>query len=197
MKGNGGIMSIWSKRMNLINIIVGIFITVIFMLGFITESLYSGQSTRGVGTVSTEQYLPSNIQPLIFSHSKHSYERNLVREHEHISSAKFKTGKIYLALVDLNDDGIKEIVSYLDIFNYCGQETGCPLNIYIIANGKLTSLLMHDHPIFNHGFPMFIEIDKTGKQSVIGILSSTTMGWKDILIKGETIWKWHGNYYAR
>ncbi|MCG6536038.1 MAG: hypothetical protein L7F78_15400, partial [Syntrophales bacterium LBB04] len=119
-------------------------------------------------------------QQLIFSSTEYSAERNLVMRHEHVSNANLKTGKIYISLADLNDDGIKEIISYIHIFNYCGQETGCPLNIYRIVTGRLISLLRRDHSMFNHGFPMFIEINKMGKQNVISILSSTTMGWHDV-----------------
>lgn len=139
---------------------------------------------------STKLNVSSNVQYLTFSSTQYSHERNLVRKHERIKS---RAGKIYIALVDLNNDGTKEIISYIHVFEYCGQETGCPLNIYRIINGKLISLLK---PIFNDGFPMFIEIDKTGKQNVIGVLSNTNMGWHDLLINGETVWKWHGKYYG-
>ena len=166
----------------------GIFFVIIFILGFITESSCFDQAT-GVTRISSR--IPLNNQQLTFSSTEHSFERNLVMKHERI---RLKTGRIYITLADLNDDGIKEIISYIDIFDYCGQQTGCPLNIYRTANGKLESLL---RPEFEHGFPMFIEIDKKGNQKVIGILSNTTMGWHDVLIKGETVWKWYGKYYKR
>lgn len=191
LKKIGDMMKTRRKRTYAANVIMVIFFVVILALGFITESPCSDQSAGDAGIVSTGANTSSNIQQLIFSAAEHPVERNLVRKHERI---KLKTGQIYIALADLNDDGTKEIISYIHIFNYCGQETGCPLNIYRIVNGKLISLLRHE---FKNGFPMFIEIDKTGKQNAIGILSSTTMGWHDILIKGETVWKWHGSYYKR
>jgi hypothetical protein len=190
IKEKGNTMRRRSKQKCLASAIRGTFFVVIFILGFITES---SCFDHGAGVTGISSNMPSNIQQLTFSSTEHSFERNLVMKHERI---RFKTGRIYIALADLNvnDDGIKEIISYIDILDYCGQETGCPLNIYRIVDGKLTSLLM---PRFNDGFPMFIEIDKTGKQNVIGILSNTTMGWHDILIGGETAWKWHGKYYDR
>jgi len=177
--------------------IICIFFVVLFTMGFITESPCSDQSAGDTGIVSPGANTFPNVQQLIFSATEHSVERNLVRKHERIKPSRLKTGKIYIALADLNGDGVKEIISYIDIFYYCGQETGCPLNIYRTVNDKLIPLLMRDHPIFNRGFPMFIEIDEAGRQNVIAILSSTTMGWHDILIKGETVWKWYGKYYKR
>jgi hypothetical protein len=188
IKERGNTMRTTSKQKCLANAIAGTFFVIIFILGFITES---SCFDNGAGVTGISSNMPSYIQELTFSSTEHSFERNLVIKHERI---RFKTGRIYIALVDLNDDATKEIISYIDILDYCGQETGCPLNIYRIVNGKLTSLLM---PRFKDGFPMFIEIDKKGKQNVIGILSKTTMGWHDILVDGETAWKWHGKYYQR
>jgi hypothetical protein len=161
---------------------------IIFLLGFCNESPCSDHVKCGTEKSSHNN---SSIQQLSFSPSNHSYERNLVMKHERI---RLKTGRIYIALVDLNDDGTKEIISYIESAYYCGQETGCPLNIYRIVNGKLIPLLMSS---FKDGFPMVIDIDKTGKQNVIGIIKSRTMGWNDILIDGDTVWKWHGKFYKR
>jgi len=141
--------------------------------------------------------ISSNITWLTFSSTEHSYERSFIKKNEHIptKAPKPKYDKIFIALADLNDDGVKEIFAYIidiDGIHYCGQ-IGCPLNIYGIKSGKLISLL---RPEFIHGFPMFIEIDNTGKQNEIGILPSKTQGWHDIVLKGGTVWKWNGKKYG-
>jgi hypothetical protein len=135
----------------------------------------------------------STAQYVLFS-NKHQSERRLVMKQEHITLSQLQDGRICIALVDLNNDGRKEILSYIDIFDYCGQREGCPFNVYTVESGKLISLLA---PQFVQGFPMFITIDGSGKQKNIGILPSNTMGWQDILIDGETVWKWNGRHYKK
>jgi hypothetical protein len=143
-------------------------------------------------STSNKQNQFLKIELLIFSSTKHSLERNLIMKHEKISAQDLKKGLVYIALRDLNDDGVKEIFSYIEIFNYCGQQTGCPFNIYKIENEKLKSLLPK---YFADGFPIFIDINNSGKQNVVGILSSKTDGWRDIFIDSKTIWKWNGKSY--
>jgi hypothetical protein len=133
-----------------------------------------------------------DIEWLIFSSVKYSQELNLIKQYEKVSTQDLKNGLIYIALKDLNNDGIEEIFSYIEIFNYCGQQTGCPFNIYKNENGKLRSLLPHS---FSNGFPIFINLNNSGKQNMIGILLSKTAGWQDILIDNKTIWKWNGKSY--
>ncbi len=152
-------------------------------------------SQNPVGTAGKKDERPIQvIKWLIFSSINHPYERELVKRHERITSAQSKEGKIFIALVDLDDDGYEEIFAYIDIFEYCGQKIGCPLNIYKNKSGKLISLL---RPEFIHGFPMFIEINNIGRQNEIGILTSKSMGLRDIVLKGGAVWKWNGKDYRR
>ena len=132
------------------------------------------------------------IKWLNFSSTNYSHERNLVRKHERVPASEVKYARIYIALEDLNDDGIKEIFAYIESSYYCGREVGCPLNIYRVKNGKLISLLS---PKFKNGFPLFIEVDNIGKQNMIRILPNKTMGWHDIAIDKLTVWKWNGKSY--
>lgn len=169
------------------------FIVVLFMFTLLIGHGFTENSVDNRKKPSSEPNISSSIELLIFSSTKYSHERNLVKIYERIRPALLKYGRIFIALADLNDDGIKEIFAYIDIFEYCGQQIGCPLNIYKVKNGKLISLL---RPNFIDGFPMFIEIDNTGKQNEIGILTSTTMGWRDIALKGGTVWKWNGKDYG-
>lgn len=169
-------------------ILVILFILLAIEYGFVKDNI--GNKKK----LSNEQNVSSNIEWLIFSSTKFTSERNLVKKQEHISNAKAKHGRIYIALADLNNDGAREIFAYIDISYYCGQQIGCPLNIYEVKHGELISLL---RPEFIDGFPMFIEIDKTGKQYSIGILPTKTEGRQDIILIGGTIWKWNGNYYGK
>jgi hypothetical protein len=133
----------------------------------------------------------SKVRWLVFSSTDHAHERGLVQKWVHISARDSKSGRIYIALADLNDDGIKEIFAYIEIAAYCGQ-MGCPLGIYQIKNRKLKSLFPSE---LSHGIPMSIEMDSKGNQNVIGILSSKTMGWRDIANSKEAVWKWNGQSY--
>jgi hypothetical protein len=142
--------------------------------------------------MSNKHNKSSNVELLIFSSTKHSFERNLIKKYDNISAQDLKKGLIYIALKDLNDDGVKEIFSYIEIFNYCGQQTGCPFNIYKIENKKLKSLLPQ---YFAYGFPIFIDINDSGIQNIVGILSSKTLGWRDIVVDSKTIWQWNGKSY--
>lgn len=175
------------------------FSVLIFSLLVSLLQLTANQISRADGeNPQINSDISSNITWLIFSSTEYSYERNLVRKHERIITFKSKKGEIidvpiFIAVVDLNDDGVGEIFAYIDFYYYCGQQTGCPLNIYKIKNGKLMSLL---EPQFRDGFPMFIEINGTGKQNMIGILPSKTMGWHDIALKGGTVWKCNGKDYG-
>jgi hypothetical protein len=153
--------------------------------------------SRNSGIESNIKKIDSKTKPdvkwLIFSATQHSSARNLLIKQMHIRKSKLKTGKLYIALEDLNDDGVNEVFVYIDSYYYCGNETGCPLNIYKVENKQLKSVLT---PLFiNIGFPMFININKNGEQKEIGIVSNKTEGWHDILIRGNTIWKWNDSYY--
>ena len=182
--------------------------TFIFLLVLILQLTINQISHAEAEKSQNKPDISSNITWLTFSSTKYSHERNLVKEHMRMTAyeryerslaqksgrkSSFDTGRIFIALADLNDDGVKEIFSYINISNYCGQQTGCPLNIYRIKSGKLISLF---RPEFIRGFPMFLEIDNAGKQQGIGILPSKTMGWRDIALKGGTVWKWNGKDYG-
>jgi hypothetical protein len=171
-------------------------VSIIILLLFIWISMNSYCIAKDlsikVNNISSKQNKSLNIELLIFSSTKYSLERNLIMKYEKISTQDLNNGLIYIALKDLNNDGVKEIFSYIEIFNYCGQQTGCPFNIYKIENGKIKSLLPK---YFTNGFPIFIDINDSGKQSLVGILSSKTDGWRDIYIDSKTIWKWNGKSY--
>ncbi len=125
--------------------------------------------------------------------SKYQHERELVMKHEYITRRQARTGDIYIALADLHDDGIPEIFTYTDLSEFCGT-LGCPMNIYRREGQGLVSLFP-DTPAFVGGFNIFIDIDREGRQRVLGILSTKTMGWHDIALGKTTVWRWNGKNY--
>jgi hypothetical protein len=163
-----------------------IFLLIMNGLGFADEDIQSNIQPVNAQNISDK------IEWLIFSSTKYSHERNLVIKHERILPRHIKHGQIYIALEDLNSDGIKEIFAYIVNSYFCGT-IGCSFNIYKIKNKKVVSLI---RPIFAAGFPMNIELDNKGRQNKIGILTSKTMGWRDITIDENTIWSWKGKNYS-
>ncbi len=179
----------WKRRRNDLTKIL-LFLSVFFILPVCTPVFSAEENSaarKPPGRIES-----TDIKWLVFSPTKYRHERALVEKYEHISKRQSNGGHIYIALEDLNGDGTKEIFAYIDIFEFCGQ-IGCAIGIYQIRDNKLVSLLP---PEFEYGgFPIFIDIDKEGRQKVFGILQSKTLGWKDISLEGKTVWKWNGRNY--
>jgi len=130
----------------------------------------------------------------VFSASEHQRERQMVMKREHITAKDLrKVGKIYIALADLNDDGVPEIFVYEIVPGFCGT-IGCPFNIYQVRGQGLVPLLDPN----GDSFPMDIDFDKKGRQNVFGVLRSKTMGWHDIALHEEKTarWRWKGDHYG-
>ena len=167
-------------------------ITIFFAFSVFSSGLTKRAFARGevsnVPKLSNNLPVVKDLKMLNFSLTKHSRERSLVRKRLRIA-AKDKDASIYIALADLDDDGINEIFSYVESTYFCGT-LGCPLDIYSLKNNILKSLLD-----FDEGFPLVLDIDKTGKQSVIGVLPSKTLGFHDVYIVNRTVWKWNGKRY--
>ena len=183
---------IWKEQINrVIPIIIFLVITsLIFGIGYTEDNKNNNDSSQRESVKNTD------IEWFVFSASKYEVERELVRKKEHILNSDLKSsGKIYIALADLKGDGSKEIISYIDIWSFCGKE-GCPFNIYQIHNNKLTSLLPRGPAYLGGGFPIAMDIDQTGHQKALGILQHKTNGWHDIVLDGPTVWKWNGNNYG-
>jgi hypothetical protein len=158
------------------------------------ESQIKEDTKNNIDLSQKESVKNTNIEWLVFSSSKYEFERGLVEKKEHVHYSDLKYGgKIYIALADLKGDGSKEIISYINIWEFCGRE-GCPFNIYQIHSKKLTSLLPRGTNL-GGGYPIFIDIDQTGHQKVLGILQHKTKGWHDIVLEGPTVWKWNGSNY--
>jgi hypothetical protein len=184
---------IWREQIEIAYTLVAVFL--------ITTSLMIGkgraEDVKKISNPSSnESVMNRNIKFLVFSPSKYEFERGLVKKKEYVHNRDLSYGgKIYIALEDLKDDGSNFIFSYIDVYRWCGT-IGCPFNIYQLHDRKLTSLLPSGTNEAG-GFPLSITIDKAGNQDVLGILDSKTNGRHDIVLHGQTIWKWNGKDYKR
>jgi hypothetical protein len=140
------------------------------------------------GTPSPRYEKPvGKIKWLIFSHTEHKHERELVMKHEHITVADLKHGdRIYIALAYLRDDATSDIFAYFNRV-LCGT-LGCEMNIYRRQGKKLVPLLQDSDLLF-------MDIDWKGYQKEFGILPGKTMGRHDIAVYGDYVWKWDGREY--
>jgi len=136
----------------------------------------------------------TKIKWIVFYLANYQKERILVNKYNHITNSKDKYAKVFIAVADLNDDGVNEIFSYIKGSYFCGDQLGCPFNIYKLQNNKLISLLSPD---FSDGFPLIMDIQEANQQKVIGILNQKTRGMHDIFIGNDTVWKWTGKSYLK
>jgi len=128
------------------------------------------------------------------SATEHQRERQLVMKQEHITPKDIgRFGLIYIALADLRDDGVQEIFVYEDAPGFCGT-LGCPFDIYQVGAHGLVSLMDEGSASF---FLISIDFDKSGHQKVFGVLQSKTMGWHDIVLHDEELfrWRWKKDHY--
>lgn len=126
----------------------------------------------------------------VFSLTK--YEKERVKIWKHFKHRKVnKWDKAYIALEDLNGDGVDEIFAYIDSFDYCGQMTGCYLYIFKNNDKKLKHLTerMHSLPTFEQ-----MKIGEDGSQSFIAVLREKYNGWNKLL-KRTTILKYNGKFF--
>lgn len=144
----------------------------------------------------------ANIKYINFSDSKeYDREREIVynltnmKESEEYSEGTMKKANIRIALEDLNDDGIKEILAYIIQFAWCGKGGGyCTFIIFQQTEKK-----------------DWKEIFNLSTYPDIGIAESKSKGYQDIIfrnltfiVKGEkvlrdwqelVVWRWDGKKY--
>jgi hypothetical protein len=157
--------------------------------GWFGNLRHAGNGTR----LLSEKEL-ARVKWLEFSPTKYQRERELVIRKENVihEDLRERGRKIYIALSDLNDDGVQEALAYLDLGRYCGLE-GCRMNIYRMKGQRLTSLFYSE---WEHGFIVDIDIGEGGRQKRVGILPNKTRGWHDIVGYGNEIaWTWGGENY--
>lgn len=124
-----------------------------------------------------------------FSSIKHKKERNIIIMKEHIN--KKESRNIYVALVDLNGDGVSEVIAYIYSFEFCGAQKVCPLLIYGYKNNKLSSLISKNNII---GIPIDMSTNINSPPKLIGIRRKNHKDLPDIIVN-KVILKWNGSNY--
>ncbi len=131
-------------------------------------------------------------QCLEFSLTKYEDERKAISSFVGIPKAYEKIIKLYVAVYDLNEDGAPEIFTHIEGGSFCGNQTGCQLDIYKYNNKKLVS-------ITRSGFPTFFEFkaDNNLNQKYICVSPNLNDGWHNIVLKGKNEKSFDGKYYRR
>lgn len=146
--------------------------------------------------------LNAEVRYIKFSDSlKYASERNIVyrntdmAESEKYSDGSMKKAIIQIALEDLNDDGIKEILAYIIQFEYCGRGGGYCTFLVLQKNGA------------EHWKKLF----ELSTYPSIGISNAKSHGFRDIFFRNVifrvhdkqkvrdreeiTVWRWNGKGY--
>jgi len=146
--------------------------------------------------------LNAKVKYIEFSDSKiFNQERDIVykvtnmAESEKYSEGSMKKAFIRIALEDLNDDGMKEILAYIEQFEWCGK-----------GGGYCTFLVLQKNIEGN-----WRELFRILTYRNIGILRTKNYGYSDIIFRNiifrvsdkekikdrqeVAVWRWNGKYY--
>lgn len=147
--------------------------------------------------------LNAEIKYIEFSDSKkYDHERNIVykvtnmAESEKYSEGSMKKAFIRIALEDLNDDGIKEILAYIEQFEWCGKGGGYCTFLVLQKNiegnwRKLFRILTYrDIGIFNTKNYEYSDI--VFRNIIFRVSDKEKI--KDR--KEITVWRWDGKHYG-
>jgi len=184
------------KKITAVSFLLGLSLAVAFAFHeLVAPACQAGEKASKTASPQGKENSRKDIEWLVFSATERQHERQMVMKHEHITPRDLKAGagSVYIALADLNDDGIQEIFAYTEAGGICGT-MGCPFNIYQVKGQGLVSILGLD----GDTFPIFIDFDNKGRQNVFGVLRSKTMGWHDIALHDEKTfrWRWQGKHYG-
>lgn len=91
-----------------------------------------------------------------------------------VSDADFE--RLEIAVRDLNDDGMAEVIIYFGVTAYCGT-VGCDMGIYQKINGSWRRI----------GF---------GTGYVVWVSDQKVLGYRTLYSQGPDIWRWDGNQYG-
>jgi predicted class III extradiol MEMO1 family dioxygenase len=126
----------------------------------------------------------SSNAPLIFSDSKFEKERRVVHQllKSDIENAQSLQGvdkvSIEIALADLNEDGMNDILAIIHHSFFCGS-AGCSFLMLIATSGEQWKIGLND--MNTHGD--------------VRISDHKTQGFHDLIFGGRAIWKWTGKRY--
>ena len=131
--------------------------------------------------------LKAEAKPINFSSSvKYAEERKIVikmfkhkREYYEITAENIR-----IALVDINDNGSKDIVYYVDDPQVCGKEFPCPFGIILREGDKRWKIVLED---WIRGSFDVLQTKKLGHSDVRANLSDEN--------KAFQIWRFNGELY--
>jgi len=124
-----------------------------------------------------------------FTDDGFSSERTLIEKIHKIKQLPRIKTSIFVSNYDLNGDGISEYFSYIDSFGYCGNKTGCYINVYRYEDGKLIRITRRGIPTLFKFLP-----NLNDKECFVHVLSEKNNGWDQISIGGRIL-HFDGNEY--
>lgn len=162
----------------------------------------SGASEALTDKCDTDAIISAKVKYVEFLDSaKYNSERNIVykimnmAESEKYSEGSMKKAVIRIALEDLNDDGVKEILAYIIQFEYCGK-----------GGGYCTFVILQ-----RNSFQSWRELFKISTYPDIGISNAKDHGFHDLFFRNIVfrivgkekvrdkqeiiIWRWDGKRY--
>lgn len=98
--------------------------------------------------------------------------------------------ELYSAAFDLNEDGNPEYFYYLEDRWFCGNQTGCTINIYEYKNGRFRELFEGGIYSSNQFNPRAVESTK-----YICIVANQRFGWHDIVLQRKRVFRYNGDKY--
>lgn len=157
----------------------------------ITAHCFAGDKTEATNSAVTTQKSLKNIKWLVFSHTEHQAEREMIikaneKEIDDAEKADGKKIKVFIALKDIDADNTDEIFTYFGYSAFCAAKGNCTLEIYKTIQNKLEKI----GPTIVPSIP----IDRPGHHNLIGILNTQTLNHADILI-GNILCRWTGDRY--
>ncbi len=170
---------------------------ILSLFSVVTDSYSLAETNKLADKQLIESPFEAKVKPIEFSSSKeYDRERHIVRkikdmaESEKYSAGAIKKATIRIAIEDINNDGIKEILSYIVQSEWCsGNGRGC------------TFLVLQ-----KNGVGKWEKLFETLTNENIGILATKNDGYHDLIFKDSIadsqkkeellwIWRWDGQQY--
>lgn len=162
---------------------------ILAILHILFAILFGSSSAYASDSYANEQISKTCLD---FSLSNFETDRQKIFNFFKISTQKRSQYKVYLSKSDLNNDGDHEIFSYIDGVGFCGNQTGCYIEIYRYKNNKLIKLTKHGLPTF---FPF--NIKENLNNQYICISENTENKWHNIIMEGKFEMSFDGKFYSR
>ncbi len=136
--------------------------------------------------ISPFSYADKEIREcLIFSVNEHREIRELIIKRERIPKNIINNYKIYIALKDLDNDGVDEVFEYIDGGGFCGNQSGCYINVLNVNGGKLSK----------YGFPTNWKFNPESDFNYMCVTADRHNGYLGLLKSSEWLYEFDGNAY--